>query len=506
MSTGLGQTLSGTLVLVACFLVFAISICWVSWAKHPADTKPAQPMDRREKHEVSVSTETACNVVTGSPLILIDDTGDARQACRCHWPTLFGQKDLFSDCDVHRACDGGIGTLVHKGVPPVNIHDYECSACDRCNVPGTDPHTGLPSCLPVPFNERERDMCVYDVKSEYDVYNDDEHADDTVADHRTTKTMLSVRSRFVDTRFFSMFVDRVRDTAWIPNPCSFDLFTGADLQGGCELRMTRKSNTAYCAPLQDNFMTAIKDDSYLANNSGQFPNACFRFTSNEEHVNGYVMEYFVRERRGLDLPAPVVSMRIEKKYVLNSVLGGLGLGREREAKMLLFTQPEPPSDVSEFPHPFNARRMADFKKELNHWRDELPSKCIAHYKTLIVYNCSAPVQPLEIPKCSSVGEPFGFLQNANKIPTGLFGDAEEYAKSAVACLEPDYDARFPIVPNYNVRPGSTNADPSSAILFYDKTNNTVYPHWKDVGDKVSTEIGTIQRYVREKLRSLPNDA
>ena len=88
----------------------------------------------------------------------------------------------------------------------------------------------------------------------------------------------------------------------------------------------------------------------------------------------------------------------------------------------------------------------------------------------------------------------------------FIGDQTEvYAKSTVACVNPKYDSRFPIVPNYNVSAGSTSAEPSSAILFFDKSDQTVYPHWKEVGANIKPVLKNVERYVREALRSLPNE-
>lgn len=461
-----------------------------------------------------------CNQITASPLLTVNEKGVMKQACRCHWPTLFGQTDVFSDCNVQHACDGGKGVLVHKQtgrplmeqMPPFDIHDYECSSCDRCNTPGTDPHTGLPSCLPRPFNDRERDMCIYETNGESNVYLGESGpvagTDHTTTDFRTTKPMLSVKSSFVDGEYMSAFTDRARATAWIPNPCAYDAITGASLYGDCELRMTRKSNTAYCAPTKDSVMTAIKDDSYLSNNRGSFPNACFRFTSNDEHVTGYVIEYFSRKRDGPDLPSPVVSMTVAKKDILNSVLVGLGLVHEPETKTILFTQPAPPSDVDEFPHPFNADRMSHFTKELNNWIEELPAKCRTSYiAPFVMYNCSAPVQPLDIPECSRIGENDRKPALKNNSPHGTWiGDQSGvYAKTTLACTKPDYDTRFPLVPNYNLKPGSIDSDPPSTILYFDKSNLTVYPHWQDYGAQAVGHLETIKRYVREELHSLPNE-
>lgn len=461
----------------------------------------------------SQSSRSTCNEMTSSSVRTVDAAGHTRYACRCHWPTLFGQKDLFSDCNVHHACDGGKGVLVHRMTrrllasvePPIDIHDYVCSSCDRCNVPGPDPHTGLPSCIPRPFNDRDRDMCLYDVPDETDVYVGDTGADDATDGERyTTKPILSLRSRFVDERFVSSFTDRVRETAWVPNPCAYDLFTGSRLDGGCQLRLTRKTNVAYCAPIRDNIMTAVKEDSYLVNNRGAYPNACFRFTSNEHHVNGYVIEYFLRERRASELPSPVVSMRIARDDVLGSVVAGLGLKNVPKEKMLLFTQPEPPPDVDEFPHPFNKRGMTDFTKERNHWLDALPAKCS---KLFVQYNCSAPVQALPITECSRIGDTDRDPSDKRAMPgNGILGDQTDvYAESTVACRNPEYDKRFPIVPNYRVAADSTDSALTSAILFFDKTTNTVYPHWKEVGENVSGEVEAIRRYVREQLRSAPNE-
>lgn len=457
-----------------------------------------------------------CNTITSSPVY----TGRSVHFCRCHWPTLFGQSNPSSDCNVQHACDKGKGILVHKvtGRPlleatlPIRIHDYQCSACGRCNVPGPDPDTGLPSCLPRTFNDRDRNMGIYDVDDSYlEVYNTkevDESGTNTTADLRTTKPMLSLASPFVNTEYIAMFTDRVRDTALVPNPCAFDLFTGSRLNGDCELRMTNKSKVAYCAPTKDNIMTAVKEDTYLVNNKNRYPNACFRFTSNEEHVNGYVIEYFLRKREGSEFPSPVVSMRIAKNKVLSSVLDGLGLSDEPDSKMLLFTQPEPPPDVNEFPHPFNEKRMSDFNKELNYWIEELPAKCLYYFHaTPIRYNCSAPVQPLVIPQCLKVGEHDRNPSNMNESPRGnvIGHQTELYAKTTIACKNPTYDARFPLVPNYNISVGSINADPVSTVLFFNKTNNTVYPHWKNVGEKFAGESKTIERYIRERLRSVPNE-
>lgn len=123
------------------------------------------------------------------------------------------------------------------------------------------------------FNDKDGDMCLYDVASENDVYFDDTTRERTDDEHTTTKPMLALKSRFVDKAFLFAFTDHVRNAAWIPNPCAHDLFTGARLEGCCELRLTRMSNIAYCAPLRDNIMTAVKEDTYLVNNEGAYPNA-----------------------------------------------------------------------------------------------------------------------------------------------------------------------------------------------------------------------------------------
>lgn len=460
----------------------------------------------------ALSTNETCNPITASFFQTTDKEGKTKHACRCNWPTLFGQKDLFSDCTIQYACDGR-GSLVHKitrtpllaADTPIDIHDYECSECDDCNDPGPDPHNGLPSCLPRPFNDRKGGMCIYDPIAEEDVYSD--HDTGKTDEHNTVKGYLALNCRFVDKQFLASFTDAVRLTARVPNPCDHDLFTGDRLNGECELRMTNDTKTAYCAPLRDNIMTAVKEDTYLTNNAGKFPNTCFRFTSNEHHVNGYVIEYFIRERRGVQLPSPVVSMRITKSKVYKHVLDGLGLTRESDEKMLLFTQPEPPLDVREFPHPFNKQRLSMFTKEVNNWIDTLPAKCVNNITVPFMYNCSAPVQPLSIPFCSKVGASDRHPLNRSSMPYGSFiGDqTEAYAKSTVACRDPEYDSRFPIVPNYNIRPDSTNTDITSTILFFDKSTNTIYPHWSDAFKDVSKEIHTIKRYVREKLRSLPNE-
>lgn len=519
-------------ILAVCFVVLASYIYFVSRDLQTGDKDIRREFVKRVKRYLPTTVNSRfarteipqgrsqvssvdCNEIVASPLAVPDVTGQLRQVCRCHWPTLYGQNTAYSDCDVQHACDSGKGVLVHKVTrrplmsekAPVDIHDYECSSCDRCNVPGEDPHTGLPSCLPRPFNDRERDMCVYGVESDSEVYTDTADTDDA-SDRRTTSSMLAVGSAFVDPKFYSSFTDRVRNTAWVPNPCSYDTITGSRLYGDCELRLTRKSNVAYCAPLRDNAMTAVKEDSYLVNNGGKYPNACFRFTSNEDQVAGYVIEYFLLERKTEHLPSPVVSMRIAKKNVLTSVIDELGLTRVEDSKTLLFTQPEPPPDASEFPHPFNERRMSDFNTELNYWVDELPAKCDSHLYSFVKYNCTAPVQPLVILECSHVGSHDRSPKNKSALPSnGLIGDQTDiYSKTTVACRKPDYDPRFPIVPNYKVKPGAIDADPTSAILYFDKTNYTVYPHWKDAGENVTRELDAIRRYVQEELRSLPNES
>jgi hypothetical protein len=444
--------------------------------------------------------EMHCDPRFGERLTAVTRSGQLRTSCNCFWPSLVDRKDTVSDCSLTRAC-GGTGKLVHKitNTPiehmppdtPIDIYEFECETCgsDDCAKPGRDPDTGLPSCEPIPVVQRSGGLCLYEHLL---VTNDDVAVDGIVAGQvskkrkSTSAPTLAVKSDFVDTAFANSFVSTSNsDNVYVPNPCAFDAFRGVPMKAGeCRLTLT-PGGVGYCEPLSETVSTVIFDDDYLSKNGGRYSNACYKFTDSDANINAYVAEYFVRPRNALHPsnppdtrppppppPLPVFSVEIEAGKLFPEVLDMLNARSTVDhQKKILITQSAIPNDVESIPVPFDKTTMSRFTKEHNDFVFYLPAK-------IAFYNYWAPVQSVDILNCDDINSErkiYGFTLNSL--------EASEYVverqRKVVACREPYYDRRLAIVPNIDVNPLGTayNANPTSAILRFNKSDLTVRPYW-----------------------------
>lgn len=424
-----------------------------------------------------------CDRRFGELVTTVSGSGRLRAECRCFWPTLFDRKDASSDCGslVH-AC-GGTGRLTHvhtsrdiADVPPdemIDISEFKCqeSFGNDCVRPGKDPHTGLPEYVPTPVYSRTGGLCLYE-----DSATGGEGP--AVTGRHTTAPTLAVKGDFVSTAFASSFSNAER--AYVPNPCMIDAVRGGPLRKtDCRLMLT-PSNIGYCEPLSETVSTVVFDDDYLPNNGGRYSNACYEFADSETDVGAYVAEYFVRPRVDdgsvavRPPPLPVMSVEIESDKLIPEVLDALNARTTTagdRAKKILITQAALPEDVEYVPVPFDKRTMSRFQVERNDFVFYLPTR-----RALLNY--WAPVQPVKIPDCDRI--------NGDRDVTGFTPKtiaAGEYEiqrqRHVVACREPDYDRRLSVVPNIDVNPLGTayDANPTSAILRFDKSDLTVRPYW-----------------------------
>lgn len=436
-----------------------------------------------------------CDRRFGEPVTGVTGSGRLQTECRCFWPSLFDRKDIGSDCSsLVRAC-GGSGKLIHvptgkklDDIPPdesIDIHEFECEIYggSNCMTPGRDFHTGLPSYVPTPVSSRTGGLCLYE-----DYATDGDKADTiepaAVTGNRTTSSVIAVKGDFVS-RFFANSFENATDSgdsAYVPNPCAFDAFRGVAMKNECRLTLS-PSGIGYCEPLSETVSTVVFDDDYLPNNGGRYSNACYKFTDSERNIDAYIGEYFVRPRVTLQLsddsktrrlppPLPVMSVEIEIGKLIPEVLDMLHVGvTTSTGKRLLITQAAIPEDAESIPVPFDKTTMSKFQKERNDFVFYLPTK-------YALFNYWAPVQPVKISKCDEINEErdiAGFTPNTI--------EASEYEierqRHVVACREPYYDKRLSVVPNLDVNPLGTayNANPTSAILRFDKSDFLVKPYW-----------------------------
>lgn len=434
-------------------------------------------------HEAPVQP-IRCDPRTGEPVTNVTSSGRLRTTCRCFWPSLFDRKDSLSDCSVVRAC-GGTGKLVHSAtrspleeVSPdksIDIHEFECNVCGNaeCTVPGKDPHTGLPSCVPIPVRDRTGGLCLYESLSKSGGTGAVKPAD---TGKHAVSPLLAVKGAFVSTDFANSFTNP--DEAYVPNPCAFDAFRGVSMKNECRLTLT-PSGTGYCEPLSETVSTVIFDDDYLPNNGGRYSNACYKFTDSDRHVEAYVAEYFVRPRNtalsSLESPPPplpVLSVEIDADRLIPEVLDMLNArATTGTRKKMLVTQSAIPEDAESIPVPFDKTTMSRFVKEHNDFVFYLPAK-------FALFRYWAPVQAVKIHDCDDI--------NGDRVIVGFTINAIEYGeydilrqRRVVACREPYYDKRLAIVPNIDVNPlgPAYNADPTSAVLRFDKSDFIVRPYW-----------------------------
>lgn len=434
-------------------------------------------------------TASSCDPKYGVPITTVLPSGRLQTACRCFWPTLFDQQDFYSDCSVVRACNGN-GKLVHSETrsplenmtpmttSPVNIHDFECTACgaSNCAKPGKDPDTGLPSCLPTPVNDRTDGLCLYEPL----LLLSDERQPATTGT-QTTASVLGINGTFISVEFAKSFSNSSLDKAYVPNPCAFDAFSGSPL-GHDECRLTLSpSGIGYCESLKETVSTVIFHDDYLPNNGGRYSNACYKFAADNGLVDAYIAEYFVRPNTervvetmagALPPPLPVISVEIEAGKLDPRISEMLHLHSAVDPKRkILITQSAIPPDVETVPVPFDKTTMSRFTKEFNDFVHFIPTK-----SALLKY--WVPVQKLKIPNCDNINEE----RETSGFPIHTI-EANEYElkrqQHVVACREPDYDRRLAIVPNIDVNPlgAAYNANPTSAILRFDKSDFTVKPYW-----------------------------
>lgn len=476
--------------------------------------RASHPLGGRRRPPRSVNADAvSCDARYGTLIESADGSG--RHHCQCYWPSLVGDEN--TDCSLARACNNGLGKLVHRvtrvpldKLPPdsvVDIHEFECDRCEvaaggsGCTEPGADPLTGLPSCVPTRLADRSGGLCSYEV-----LYPPTGEGA-TVSGKHTSAPVLAIDGEFVDKRFATSFKNANRHNVYVPNPCSFDAFrVGVSIENECRLTLT-PSGTGYCEPLTETVATVVFDDDYLANNGGRYSNACFKFTTDKKHIGAYVVEYFVRHAppaavmaaltsgNGVTAaaaateagrsavpprtpPLPVVSLEIDVDKIDPELIEPLGLrstlgvGGGGNRNKVLISHGEIPGDAESLPTPFDKRSMSRFQYEHNDFVSYLPTRCAA------IFKCLAPVQKVKIPYCDSVNEERDISGFSLKTV-----ESDEYdilrQQSVVACREPAYDRRLAVVPNIDVNPlgAAYNANPTSAVLRFDKSDWTVRPYW-----------------------------
>lgn len=463
-----------------------------------------------------------CDPRVSATALTVTGDGTARMICRCFWPTLFGQHDVFSDCDLANACGGRPNSLVHARtrVPltsappdlPVLIHEYECAECGENRMSGTDPDTGLPSCEPLPFGRRTGSM---------DGAFDDLHRRAGIAPIvesdpnavRTVATLLPTDSVLVSDDMEKSLVGATvpdsRSRPHLPNPCAFDYFDGSYLGDECELTASA-SGIAYCNPLSETVSTLMTASDYLTENNGRYANACYRFTTSPANVHAYLFEYFVREPSPQTLksfkqqveaardeaahdehyrptvvyqppPLPAVTLQVRARNLSRTVQNNFGLTDSRGTlrdgvqpdDTVSVTQAPVPDDVLDLPVPLDRRTMQEYMLEYHDYADVLPAKCL-------FINCGAPVQTIYIPQCSEVGSGPRGPEDANVL--NLLNQEHTYEellfKTVVACRNPVYDPRLSIVPQLDV--AAIDGYPyNAATLRFDKATKVVHPFWSE---------------------------
>ena len=432
----------------------------------------------------------ACNPRYGAPITTITPSGLLRVTCRCFWPSLFDQKDIYSDCSIVRACNG-TGALVHSKTrtpldkmpldEKIDIHEFECRTCgaSNCALPGKDPDMGLPNCTPTPLGDRTDGLCLYEnlVQGGTDLINNTIPAE---SGRHTSAPVLAIKGVFISEAFAKHFPNSSLPTAYVPNPCAYDAFRGVSIQNECRLTLT-PSGTGYCEPLSETVSTIVFDDDYLPNNGGRYSNACYKFTNSNENIDAYIVEYFVRPNIDIDdgnssgirpPPLPTISLEINTNKVDPNILSMLNASADTTPQgKILITHAAIPDDVDSIPLPFDKSTMSRFVKERNDFVHYVPSQ-FAFAKFW------APVQTLDILDCDNINDERrikGF--SLKTIEDGEY--AIKRQQHVVACREPHYDKRLAIVPNIDVNHlgAEYNADPTSAILRFDKSDLVVRPYW-----------------------------
>lgn len=474
-----------------------------------------------------------CNGKTSESILTVDEKGQTRIMCRCFWPSIITQDNIFQDCRTCKTCEGDIGSLVHKAtnVPilntpsgtDINIFDFKCSNClEKDKEPGYNPDTGLPECIPKTFDSKINNIDdIYEdlvkIANVNPVFSTEE------ANVRTTNAIfLPLNSVLIDEEMAKLFTNESRKVAKVPNPCAFDHFNGSFLGGECVLTLSEKHNIAYCSPRSESVSTLVTTGDYLSNNKGRYANACYKFTTSDDNVHAYIVEYFVRdygsesrkekeamaseevekaaaEKRKVEilkykyLPTPIVSLQLKMKYLTSYMKNYLNLVDIRgnfkdNNKMdddILITQAPIPDDAVSLPVPLDQVSMSEFILEYNDYGTILPAKCFMDIK------CSSPIQSIYIPKCADVGNDTRSPSEANLLllVNSKFTFDDLMFNSVVSCKYPEYDKRLNIVPQFQVK----NVDHylTTAILRFDKKTKTVHPHWP-------------KRFIYEKTDNLRN--
>lgn len=246
------------------------------------------------------------NRVLTTPIKMITPDGKREVYCRCNWPTLYRQTDIYSPCNLRIERKS---RLVHKVSGKAleetdvsefnNIHDYQYLDCGPCSTRGNDTVTGLPSCVPLPVGARSGNLCLYGNTN----YDNTEGTNDyarhqlkTMVGEYSTSDVLPLESKFIDRKFRLSFDNVNRDKVVLLNPCAIDSLDGAtSMKNLCVLRLS-KSGIAYCDPIAYNVSTMIYEDDYLAGNNGRYANACYKFTESNDNVVDFITEYYNRKR------------------------------------------------------------------------------------------------------------------------------------------------------------------------------------------------------------------
>lgn len=283
-------------------------------------------------NKLSLVNKYKCNTNTGRRYTIMY-RGKVIGACACKEPRIIDQTiPVFGDCDKANACIGGklSGPDWFDEEIPVDLkRDFYCTDCPNDSV-GDKDSDGYPICRNKLFSERSSVQ---------------EYEDEFIKIITREDVLLKIDDPALDPDFVKKLPKN--STRKIPNPCTFDAFTGKRLnRNECYLDFTVDSNGSriyFCDTDSAGVATLSYADDYLRNNGGNYANACYSFLTEKYDNNKiqWILEYFNLPGGGKER-YPLIGTRIPKKSIHKYLHTKLGLNKKDDNEyVILYNQKQP---------------------------------------------------------------------------------------------------------------------------------------------------------------------
>jgi hypothetical protein len=384
--------------------------------------------------------------------------------CKCRQPSLISQAvPLLSDCDMMVGCKNGQLAADWRDTSVIinDLKTLDCVNCSNLTIADHD-KCGYPVCRPISYSESDKDPIYL---------------------NQTQIPLLKLTDPAIEPKFAAMFA--YSESRNVPNPCSFDVFTGRVFDNDeCRLLETRSTNIWYCSSFDTSVATIRFEDDYLKNNGGQWANGCYKFSSKSE--NSTIVEWFNKppdasiEKKSNTkiISLPIVGTLTSAKYLTPAALKYLFLPLKEQIKSMVIVYFAPiPDDASELPYPLNNKN--EYIHELGNKRfaDGLPALSFNIFMLAFPFPVEEPFYTIESRQCSKIGK-----WEAFKWPETLFHEisytynpnaySSMLSTSFFTCQYLDLlkdDNRFRTVPNKSMKTFT------NTFIYY--TDGIISPIW-----------------------------